>query len=268
MPSPLEIPLLTHPIIERSAFTPDALMTAVRVEKNLSGGSIPRICVLDFDGDLSDWLAATGRSTPCPAWACFHTRMDIVQTGGLTAGIVARTIGGPYAVLVAEQMLASGAEVIVGLTSAGRVRRSLPVPSIVVPNRALRDEGTSFHYIAPGRVVDAPAAIGDVLAAELQSGALPVTRGMVWTIDAPYRETASQLQQHAAEGVLAVEMQAASLYALAAAKQAQIGVVAHVTNAIDQDGEPFAKGGEEVSFSILQCILNAGSRVLGSHFNP
>lgn len=268
MPSPLEIPLLAHPLIERSVFTPDALMTAVRSGKNLSGLSIPRICVLDFDGDLSDWLAATGRSTPTPAWACFHTRMDIVQTGGLSAGIVARTIGGPYAVLVAEQMLASGAEVIVGLTSAGRVQDSLAVPSLVVPNRALRDEGTSFHYIAPGRQVDAPAAIGDALAAELESGALPVTRGMVWTTDAPYRETATQLQRHAAEGVLAVEMQAASLYALAAAKNAQIGVVAHVTNAIDHDGEPFAKGGEEVSFRILRCIVNAGRRALGSHFNP
>jgi uridine phosphorylase len=262
MPLPLEIPLLAHTISEKSVFTPQALMTAVRAERGVPNESIPQICVLDFDGDLSDWLAATGRSTPCPAWSCFHTRMNIVQTDGLAAGIVARTIGGPYAVLVAEQMLASGAEVIVGLTSAGRVLGSLPVPSIVVPNRALRDEGTSFHYVAPGREVDAPAAIAEALAAELQACALPVERGTVWTTDAPYRETASQLQAHAAAGILAVEMQAASLYALAAAKNAQIGIVAYVTNAIDHEGEAFAKGGDEVSLEILRMILRAGGRVL------
>lgn len=261
MQSPPKIPLLVHPVREESAFKPDALMNAVRAERNLSDSPIPRICVLDFDGDLSDWVASTGRSSACPAWACFHTRMQLVQADGMTAGVVARTIGGPYAVLVAEQMLASGAEVIVGLTSAGRVSASLPVPSIVVPDRALRDEGTSYHYVAPEPEIAAPAAIGEALAAELRYGPLPVSRGTVWTTDAPYRETASQLQQHARDGVLAVEMQAASLYALAAAKHAQIGVVAHVTNAIDHDGDPFAKGGEEISFEILRLIVRAAASV-------
>jgi len=262
MQSSPELALLKHPTDEESAFTPQSLIEAVRSEKRLPHIPVPRICVLDFDGDLTDWLAATGRSTPCASWGCFHTRMDIVEFGGLFAGLVARTIGGPYAVLVAEQMLVSGAEVVVGLTSAGRVSDALPVPSLVVPDRAVRDEGTSFHYLPPGCEIDSPAGVAEVLAGHLQSVGLPVARGTVWTTDAPYRETRTQLREHARAGVLAVEMQAASLFALAAARSARIGIVAHVTNAVDHEGEQFEKGGAHVSFEILRQIVAAGGRIL------
>lgn len=60
-------------------------------------------------------------------------------------GIVPRAIGGPYAVLVAEQLLASGATVIVGLTSAGRISPQLSIPSLVLATAAICDEGTSYH---------------------------------------------------------------------------------------------------------------------------
>jgi uridine phosphorylase len=82
----------------------------------------------------------------------------------------------------------------------------------------------------------------------------------VWTTDAPYRETAAQLQRHAAAGVLAVEMQAASLFAFASARKAGVGVVAHVTNAVGHTDEQFDKGTEEDSFLLLRAMLRAGRR--------
>lgn len=261
MPPTDDLPLLTHPLDKESAFTPEPLLEAVRAERGVEPGEIPKVCVLDFDGDLTDWLARTGRSSRARNWACFHTSMEVVEIDGAPLGVVGRTIGGPYAVLVAEQMLVSGADVIVGLTSAGRVSDKLPLPSLVVPTRALRDEGTSFHYLPPASWIDAPEAIARLLAEELADVGLPISRGSVWTTDAPYRETAAQLEQHAARGILAVEMQAASLFALAKAKQASIGVVAHLTNATDHDGDDFDKGHDELSFEILKRISRAGRRV-------
>ena len=67
-------------------------------------------------------------------------------------------------------------------------------------------------------------------------------RGLVWTTDAPYRETAEQIDRYARIGALAVEMQAASLFAFAAAQKVAVGLVAHVTNAPDHDGDRFEKG--------------------------
>lgn len=188
--------------------------------------------------------------------------MYTLESEGISCGIVARTIGGPYAVLIAEQLHVSGARLILGLTSAGRVSPDLPLPSLVIPNSAVRDEGTSFHYLPPAALVAAPTPVNHLLAEELQPLGIPVTQGRVWTTDAPYRETESELRRHARGGVLAVEMQTASLFAFATAKRANIGVVAHLTNAVDHHEEQFDKGANEDSFQMLKAMLRAGRRYL------
>ncbi|MDQ2841611.1 MAG: nucleoside phosphorylase [Acidobacteriota bacterium] len=259
------IPLLRHALTSRSAFTPEALVSAVRAERRLPMENIPAVCVLDFDGDLNDWLIANHIAVPHPAWACFHTSMSAIEVDGTPCGIIPRTIGGPYAVLVAEQLLVSGARVVLGLTSAGRVLDSLPVPSLVVADRAVRDEGTSYHYLPPSETVGAAAGINDCLAAELQNLGLPLRRGCVWTTDAPYRETYEQLRQHSQQEVLAVEMQAASLFAFAQARNAVVGLIAHVTNAVGHDGNDFDKGQDNFGLTLVHALCRAGLRFVESH---
>jgi hypothetical protein len=150
------LPLLQHALESPSAFTPERLMAAVRSERGLTHVVVPPLCVLDFDGELYDHLAAEGISAPWASWACFHTSMRVATIDGLACGIVPRTIGGSSAVLVAEQLWAARAKLIVGITSAGRVSRDLPLPSIVIVDEAVRDEGTSLHYLAPSPSVLTP----------------------------------------------------------------------------------------------------------------
>ena len=184
--------------------------------------------------------------------------MNIVKVDGIDCGIIPRTIGGSYAVLVAEQLRISGAEFIVGLASAGRVVESLPLPSLVIATSAIRDEGTSYHYLPPAERVHAPNGIAERLEAQLRGLDLPVRQGCVWTTDAPYRETREQLEYYANKGVLAVEMQAASLFAFAEARRASVGLITHVTNAIDHKGQPFDKGSEDFGFRLFEAICRAG----------
>lgn len=261
---PDDSPLFEHPLDEESAFRPEALVDAVRSERGAADAPLPPVCVLDFDGDLTDLLVESGRSTRVESWACFHTTMEGVEVDGRRAGVVGRTIGGPYAVLVAEQMAASGVEVVLGLTSAGRVSTEAPLPGLVVADEALRDEGTSLHYLPASRTVPGHAGLAEALAAGLQSVPLPVARGLVWTTDAPYRETRTQLERHAAEHVLAVEMQAASLFAFAQARGVQVGVVAHLTNEVEGEGDDFDKGEEELSVRILEAMVRGAYAFLDS----
>ena len=151
-----QLSLFRHSLSSPSAFTPEALVNAVRNGRAIEEISVPPICVLDFDGDLTDWLLKSGLTRPHPGWACFHTTMHTFQIDGMECGLIARTIGGPYAVLVAEQLCVSGAQIILGLTSAGRVSPSLPLPSLVVATSAIRDEGTSYHYLPAADVVPLP----------------------------------------------------------------------------------------------------------------
>jgi len=258
------LPLFDHALDEPTAFLPEALAAAVRAERHLSKEPIPQVCVLELDGDLTDWLVSTGAAQPWKSWACFHTTMFSIEIDGITFGIVPRTIGGPFAVLVAEQMAVSGARVVLGLTSAGRVTASMPVPGLVAVTSAIRDEGTSYHYLPPGRTVDAPREVASLLESELRSLPLPVLSGPVWTTDAPYRETERQLTTHAKAGVLAVEMQAASLFAFSLARRFPVGVVAHVTNTVGGTDEQFDKGTLELEFEILKRVSRAGNRLVSS----
>src|SRR5258708_32807010 len=93
-------PLLNHPLDEETVFTPEALLAAVRVERGLKVELPPPVCVLDFDGDLTDWLIAKERAHPWRPWACFHTTMFSLEVDGARDGIIPLTTGGPYDVLV------------------------------------------------------------------------------------------------------------------------------------------------------------------------
>jgi uridine phosphorylase len=254
--------LLKHNTEAPSAFTAAGLMASVRDLRRLRDFRPPRICFLEFDGDLTDWLVSRGLARKVTGWPCFHTSMYSVSCEGMEIGIIDRTIGGPYAVLIAEQLHASGVELIVGLTSAGRISSELPLPCVVVASSAVRDEGTSFHYLQPGDTVECPAEITACLHQELRSTRWAVRTGRVWTTDAPYRESEAAINHWRSEGVLAVEMQAASLFAFGIARNAPVAVVARVSNAVDHQGDQFDTGSEEDGWQMLHAITRAGTAYL------
>src|SRR5208283_223541 len=260
--NPYQLPLLNHPLDAPTLFRPEELVQAVRAQRSIPAEDLPEVCLLDFDGDLTDALIQAGDAEVCKAWPCFHTAMWTFEADGARFGIIARTIGGPYAVLVAEQLAVCGVRVVIGLTSAGRIDSRLPVPGIVIADQAIRDEGTSFHYLPPSDSVKAPSEVADALQCELSSVGLPVWRGLVWTTDAPYRETAEQIRRYADMGALGVEMQAAALFAFAAARGLPVGLVAHVTNAPDHAAEPFDKGSADLQRNLLRALCRGGNRFI------
>jgi uridine phosphorylase len=262
MDDPSAAPILDHPLGEVSVFTAEALIEDVRRLRVIGTEGLPRICFLEFDGDLTDWLVGQGIAVPVRSWACFHTTMFSLTLDGVNCGIIGRTIGGPYAVLIAEQLHAAGAGLIIGLTSAGRVAPNLPLPGLVVATSAIRDEGTSYHYLAPGKEVACPPHVTMPIVRELSRAGFAVQPGKVWTTDAPYRETGNQLEKWAAEDVLAVEMQAASLFAFAIVRKVNVAVVARVSNAIDHEGSQFDTGSNEQGVEILNALARAGRSIL------
>jgi uridine phosphorylase len=147
-----------------------------------------------------------------------------------------------FAVLVAEQLGVSGADLVISVTSAGQINPIERLPCFVLIDRALRDEGTSSHYQPPARY----SRLDDKIRARLD-GAFdhlpePVLTGAAWTTDAPYRETATAIAAAQVEGIACVEMEAAALYAYATARQRQVVCLAHVTNTMATDGDDFDKG--------------------------
>jgi uridine phosphorylase len=176
---------------------------------------------------------------------------------GQTVGIVGCAVGAPFAVLIAEELFASGCRLLLSLTSAGQIVPAGPTPYFVIINRALRDEGTSYHYAAPSEYGDADPELVCLAADALRANGLRSIVGPSWTTDAPFRETDEAIEAAKRRGILAVEMEAAALYTFAKANNARVLCVAHVTNTMGQTGQDFEKGeadGTADALAVLSAI--------------
>jgi uridine phosphorylase len=243
-----------------SIFEPKALLREARRQKGLSTERVPVICVLDPDGDIVRRLKRDGHAKPAAGWPCYHTDLYTFSLAGRTAGIVGCAVGAPFAVLIAEELFVSGCELLISLTSAGQIVPAGPTPYFVIIDRALRDEGTSYHY-APSTDFAAADAILVNAAADASKGTgLRVLIGASWTTDAPFRETAKAIEGARARGVLAVEMEAAALYTFASVKGARVLCIAHVTNTmglVEQDFEKGEADGTADAIKLLEAIISA-----------
>src|SRR6266567_9289818 len=243
-----------------SVFRPAALLREARRQKGLPAVDVPAVCILDPDGDIVRRLRKEGRSKPFEGWPCYHTQLDGFEMAGQTVGIIGCAVGAPFAVLIAEELFASGCRFLLSLTSAGQITPSGPTPYFVIINRALRDEGTSYHYASPSDYADADAGLVASAAAALEKSKQLFFVGPTWTTDAPFRETAAAIDAARSKGVLAVEMEAAALYAFARARGASVLCLAHVTNTMGQTEGDFEKGtahGADDALVILDAVIKA-----------
>lgn len=246
-----------------SVFRPEALLREARRQKELPLVAVPPVCVLDPDGDVVRHLKAAGADRTHEGWACYHTNLLIFDLDGVgEVGIIGRAVGAPFAVLVAEQLFASGCRLLVSVTSAGQITDNGPTPYFVLIDRALRDEGTSYHYLPPATFAEAPDATLLARVEKALSGLSGVTvrRGATWTTDAPYRETEAAIASAQGLGTLAVEMEAAALYAFAGATGRSVICFAHVTNAMAQTEGDFEKGeadGTTVTLAVVAAVAKA-----------
>jgi uridine phosphorylase len=243
-----------------SVFRPEALLREARRQRQLPLIAVPEICVLDPDGDVVRHIKSKGGGRTHEGWACYHTELLAFDLDGVgEVGIVGCAVGAPFAVLVAEQLFASGCRLLVSVTSAGQISPIGPTPYFVLIDRALRDEGTSYHYLPPAIFAEAQDSV--LLAAVeqelLRLTGISVHRGPTWTTDAPYRETEAAIASARDLGALAVEMEAAALYAFANAAHRSVICFAHVTNAMAQTEGDFEKGEADGTTTTLAVVAAA-----------
>ena len=246
---------------EPSVFEPSALLREARRQKGLPVAGVPPLCILDPDGDIVRRLRKSRQATPSAAWPCYHTELYEFALAGKTAGIIGCAVGAPFAVLVAEELFACGCRVLISLTSAGQIVPAGDPPYFVVIDRAVRDEGTSYHYASPDTFAEAaPHIVKTAISAATDAG-LRAYVGPSWTTDAPFRETATAVTAARKKGVLAVEMEAAALYTFAQKRNKTVLCLAHVTNRMGLTERDFEKGEADGTADAL-TLLGALAKVL------
>jgi uridine phosphorylase len=243
----------------KSVFEPSALLREARRQKGLATVNVPSVCVLDPDGDIVRHLKATGQAHLAKDWPCYHTELYTFAIDAQVIGIVGCAVGAPFAVLIAEELFASGCHFLISVTSAGQITPSAKLPYFVVIDRALRDEGTSYHYASPSEYSKADPELIAVTMRALKANGVNAITGASWTTDAPFRETEEGIAVARSRGILAVEMEAAALYAFARARNRKVLCLAHVTNTMavaDQDFEKGEADGTVDALRVLQAIVS------------
>lgn len=215
-----------------SAFLPEGLLREARRQKGLSAGVVPPVCILDPDGDIVRHLRASGRAHRHPAWACYHTDLYGFSHEEHEYGIVGCAVGAAFAVLVAEELFASGCQLLVSMTSAGQILPVQTPPYFIVIDRALRDEGTSYHYLPPSAYSEAHTELVRDARHALAAAGVMVQVGSTWTTDAPFRETQEAIEAAVQAGILAVEMEAAALFTVGALRGVEAGCLLTVSDIV------------------------------------
>ena len=122
--------------------------------------------------------------------------------------------GSPIVAELAEELSVMGARRMILMTWGGTLQPNIKAGDIVICDQAIRDDGTSHHYLPPEKYIQADAKLSEQLARSIRARGTSCTIGTTWTTDAPYRETLDEVKQYQAEGVKTVEMESAGLFTI------------------------------------------------------
>jgi uridine phosphorylase len=253
-----DIPILNHKSHDKpSVFQPENLLREARRQKGITELIIPQICILDPDGDIEEYVIQKHNAQLNQAWACYHTNLFEFTYKGVKVGIIGKAVGASFAVLLAEQLFASGCKLLLSMTSAGQLVQTVAPPYFILIEKAVRDEGTSYHYLPPNEFSFISNEVKEKLNGAFDELDLKIFSGATWTTDAPYRETEGVINYYKGKFIHAVEMEASALYAFAQARNKPVICFAHVTNQMASIAGDFEKGEHNGSVDALEVLFKA-----------
>ena len=184
------------------------------------------ICVLPHDLRAFVKLLQGERMKPWKGYR--EVYRGSVREGQVT--IARPFLGAPHCVALAEELASFGMKQALFVGYCGSLQQGVRAGDIIVPTKAIREEGTSFHYLPPGVVAQPHQRTQEVILDCLQRNKVPYHQGTIWTTDAIYRETKGKVKRYQDEGVLGVEMELAALFAFGMAKGVAVGGLLVVTD--------------------------------------
>ncbi len=177
--------------------------------------------------------------------------------------------GAPTAVITLEELIAFGIKKFINLGTAGGLQKNMNMGDIVICDRAIRDEGTSHHYLPGEKFAYASPELTERLYTAFEKKGIEYSRGTSWTTDAPYRETIEKLRQHRADGVTTVEMEASALFAVGAYRGVSVCAIFAISDILSEEdwhqGYHHAEKRESLK-KIFEVALESIS--MSSNFRP
>ena len=214
---------MTYPILEHDP-SPEALIEPSKVIKPRD---VPQHCVICFFGEVIEKVVAehAAKIVADIKWEDGRHPVYEITYRDRRLAFFHPGVGGPIAAGLLEDVIAFGCRRFIACGGCGVLQKDLAVGHLILVGSAVRDEGVSYHYLPPAREVTADPAVVQVLVQTIEQRGVPYLLGKTWTTDAPYRETPNKIALRREEGCVTVEMEAASMLAVAQFRGATFGQV-------------------------------------------
>ena len=131
-------------------------------------------------------------------------------------------VGSPACIVEYEELFAMGLERIVVFGTCGVLDKSIDDLAIIIPNSAIRDEGTSYHYAKSSREITVNPKYQEEFINLLKEHNYSYIVGKAWTTDAPYRETRKKVLDRKNEGCICVDMECSAISALSQFRKKEV----------------------------------------------
>ena len=220
-----EFPILEFDAEQEAILEPGSLIQPM---------DVPEVCVICFFADVIDYLVEAHS-----AKVIAHSVSEIGQHPVYEMDFEGRRlaffhpgIGAPLAAGLLEEMIARGCRKFMACGGCGVLDREIAVGHLLVPVSAIRDEGTSYHYLPPAREVEMDTRALLAIKTVLDRHGTEYLLTKTWTTDAIYRETPEKVQTYLEEGCLAVEMEAAAFFAVAQFRGVAFGQILYGGDAV------------------------------------
>lgn len=188
---------------------------------------ISKHCVITFFKDVIAKYLDEGRLKEISILKSETLDIPVYETivQGRKICLVQGFVGAPGSAGLLEELIALGISKFIVCGGAGVLRKDLTVGHLIIPTSAIRDEGTSYHYVKPSREIKADIAAVNLIESELAKLNIEFIKGKTWTTDAFYRETKDKVAQRVSEGCLCVEMEASAFMAVAQFRGVKLGQI-------------------------------------------
>jgi len=212
-----------YPILE---FDPSS-EAVIQPQRLVDRADVPEHCVPCFFQELIAKLCEEGKARLVWSDRSEQGAHPVYETElhGKRLPLFHPGVGGPLAAALLESVIALGCRKFIACGGAGVLKKEIVAGHLIVPTSAVRDEGTSYHYLPPSREVEASREAVVAIEKVLQQRGLSYVLGKTWTTDAYYRETPAKVELRRSEGCLTVEMEAAAFFAVAQFRGVSFGQI-------------------------------------------
>ena len=226
----MQFPNYQKSLQDKTIFTPEELVKYKKTANIMPSFIPPKGVIISYQRSLMNYIA---KKESIKSIYGFFGDLYLLKKTNYQVGIIGNFgVGAPVTVSIMEELGALGVTNFISLDMAGALSKELAIGDIFVCNSAVRDEGTSFHYMEGTKVVQASNNLVTLISNLLDDRKIRYITGSSWTTDAPFRETLHEILEYQKQGVKTVEMAISAAFAVGQLREWQVAGLFTITDSV------------------------------------